>query len=90
MDSVVTAVRQLFGFVTGTRPQFRSKGGSNAENLALQNIQVRKLSQWKTYFLTFGILGQAQNGSCIHVCSAFTLGQRKKWGIACPWKCQRG
>ncbi|KAH9479450.1 glutamine-dependent NAD(+) synthetase [Psilocybe cubensis] len=41
MDSVVTAVRQLFGFVTGARPQFRSQGGSNAENLALQNIQAR-------------------------------------------------
>ncbi|PPQ90755.1 hypothetical protein CVT25_010144, partial [Psilocybe cyanescens] len=41
MDSVVTAVRQLFGFVTGVRPQFRSQGGSNAENLALQNIQAR-------------------------------------------------
>jgi NH3-dependent NAD+ synthetase len=40
MDSVVTAVRSLFGYVTGVRPQFRSHGGSNAENLALQNIQV--------------------------------------------------
>ncbi|KAH0582886.1 glutamine-dependent NAD(+) synthetase [Termitomyces sp. 'cryptogamus'] len=41
MDSVVTAVRNLFGFVTGIRPQFRSHGGTNAENLALQNIQAR-------------------------------------------------
>lgn len=41
MDSVVTAVRNLFGFVTGIKPQFRSHGGSNAENLALQNIQAR-------------------------------------------------
>ncbi|KAF8817527.1 glutamine-dependent NAD(+) synthetase with GAT domain-containing protein [Phlegmacium glaucopus] len=41
MDSVVTAVRQLFTLVTGARPQFRQQGGSNAENLALQNIQAR-------------------------------------------------
>ncbi|KAF8892046.1 hypothetical protein BD779DRAFT_1610238 [Infundibulicybe gibba] len=41
MDTVVTAVRNLFGFVTGVRPQFRSQGGTNAENLALQNIQAR-------------------------------------------------
>jgi NAD+ synthase (glutamine-hydrolysing) len=41
MDSIVTAVRSLFTFVTGTRPQFRSQGGSGAENLALQNIQAR-------------------------------------------------
>ncbi|KAJ7155494.1 hypothetical protein C8R43DRAFT_1000118 [Mycena crocata] len=41
MDSIVTAVRHLFGLVTGARPQFRSNGGSAAENLALQNIQAR-------------------------------------------------
>lgn len=41
MDTVVSAVRNLFGFVTGIRPQFRAHGGSAAENLALQNIQVR-------------------------------------------------
>lgn len=47
MDSIVTAVRHLFGLVTGARPQFRAHGGTAAENLALQNIQVHKS-------LTFG------------------------------------
>ncbi|SJL03478.1 related to QNS1-Glutamine-dependent NAD Synthetase [Armillaria ostoyae] len=41
MDTLVTAVRNLFGFVTGVKPQFRAHGGSSAENLALQNIQAR-------------------------------------------------
>ncbi|KAJ3895183.1 hypothetical protein GG344DRAFT_39250 [Lentinula edodes] len=41
MDTVVTAVRNLLGFVTGVKPEFRAHGGSNAENLALQNIQAR-------------------------------------------------
>lgn len=41
MDTLVTAVRSLFSFVTGAKPQFRAHGGSAAENLALQNIQVR-------------------------------------------------
>ncbi|KAJ3881252.1 hypothetical protein F5051DRAFT_397582 [Lentinula edodes] len=41
MDTIVTAVRNLFGFVTGVKPEFRAHGGSNAENLALQNIQAR-------------------------------------------------
>ncbi|KAH7924291.1 glutamine-dependent NAD(+) synthetase with GAT domain-containing protein [Leucogyrophana mollusca] len=41
MDSLVTAIRDLFSFVTGVKPQFRAHGGSNAENLALQNIQAR-------------------------------------------------
>jgi NAD+ synthase (glutamine-hydrolysing) len=43
MDTIVTAVRNLFGLVTGARPQFRSQGGTIAENLALQNIQVKRL-----------------------------------------------
>lgn len=41
MDTVVVAVRELFGFVTGLRPRFKAHGGSEAENLALQNIQAR-------------------------------------------------
>ncbi|KAF9453533.1 glutamine-dependent NAD(+) synthetase with GAT domain-containing protein [Macrolepiota fuliginosa MF-IS2] len=41
MDTIVTAVRSLFAVVTGHRPQYRTQGGSNAENLALQNIQAR-------------------------------------------------
>ena len=53
MDSVVTAVRQLFALVTGARPQFRQQGGSNAENLALQNIQVTYLKSFDiTVFYT--------------------------------------
>lgn len=41
MDSLVSAVTTLFGYVTGRTPQFRIHGGSTAENLALQNIQAR-------------------------------------------------
>jgi NAD+ synthase (glutamine-hydrolysing) len=40
MDTVVNAVRTLFGYLTGHKPQFRVHGGTVAENLALQNIQV--------------------------------------------------
>ncbi len=41
MDTLVTAVRNLFEVVTGKRPIFKIFGGSNIENLALQNIQAR-------------------------------------------------
>ncbi|OJA19921.1 hypothetical protein AZE42_03756 [Rhizopogon vesiculosus] len=42
MDTLVTATVDLFAFVTNMRPRFRNRdGGSNAENLALQNIQAR-------------------------------------------------
>lgn len=40
MDTVVNTVRSLFAFVTGVKPKFKVHGGSAAENLALQNIQV--------------------------------------------------
>ncbi|KAK9474090.1 uncharacterized protein V1510DRAFT_361679 [Dipodascopsis tothii] len=41
MDSAVAAVRDVFVVVTGKRPLFRVHGGTDVENLALQNIQAR-------------------------------------------------
>ncbi|KAF9086419.1 glutamine-dependent NAD(+) synthetase [Mortierella sp. GBA35] len=41
MDTVVAALQALFSLVTGKTPAFRAHGGSNVENLALQNIQAR-------------------------------------------------
>ena len=41
MDTIIVSIRSLFELVTTKRPQFRAHGGTNAENLALQNIQAR-------------------------------------------------
>ncbi|KAJ6261440.1 hypothetical protein Dda_4110 [Drechslerella dactyloides] len=41
MDTLVTAVRELFAFVTNKKPRFFVHGGTKTENLALQNIQAR-------------------------------------------------
>lgn len=41
MDSLVTSVVSLFEVVTGKKPIFKVFGGSQIENLALQNIQAR-------------------------------------------------
>jgi NAD+ synthase (glutamine-hydrolysing) len=41
MDTVVTAVRDLFALITQKKPRFKVHGGTAAENLALQNIQAR-------------------------------------------------
>ena len=41
IDAVVTAVVMFFTTVTGKKPKFKVDGGSNAENMALQNIQAR-------------------------------------------------
>ncbi|ODQ77256.1 hypothetical protein BABINDRAFT_163755 [Babjeviella inositovora NRRL Y-12698] len=41
MDTLVSAVVSLFEVATGKRPIFKIFGGSQTENLALQNIQAR-------------------------------------------------
>lgn len=41
IDPVVKALVGLFSLVTGASPRFAVHGGSDRENLALQNVQVR-------------------------------------------------
>lgn len=41
MDSIVTGFLTVFQTATGKRPIFKVHGGSETENLALQNIQAR-------------------------------------------------
>lgn len=54
MDTAVSAVKGIFSLVTGKTPQFKVHGGTNAENLALQNIQVRDISLNQSTNLTTG------------------------------------
>ncbi|XP_017159478.1 glutamine-dependent NAD(+) synthetase isoform X3 [Poecilia reticulata] len=41
IDVAVKGILGIFSVVTGRWPQFRANGGSNRENLALQNVQAR-------------------------------------------------
>ncbi|XP_010553563.1 PREDICTED: glutamine-dependent NAD(+) synthetase [Tarenaya hassleriana] len=41
IDGVVSALLTLFQTLTGKRPRYKVDGGSNIENLGLQNIQAR-------------------------------------------------
>jgi NAD+ synthase (glutamine-hydrolysing) len=41
IDTVVSSLISLFCSLTGKTPQYKVDGGTNAENLALQNIQAR-------------------------------------------------
>eukprot|EP00268_Persea_americana_P054762 TRINITY_DN6309_c0_g1_i1.p1 TRINITY_DN6309_c0_g1~~TRINITY_DN6309_c0_g1_i1.p1 ORF type:complete len:734 (+),score=147.33 TRINITY_DN6309_c0_g1_i1:183-2384(+) len=41
IDSVISALLSLFQTLTGKRPRYKVDGGSNTENLGLQNIQAR-------------------------------------------------
>lgn len=43
IDMAVKGILGIFSVVTGRWPQFRANGGSNRENLALQNVQVTHL-----------------------------------------------
>ena len=50
IDSVVSALVSTFITLTGKTPKFRVKGGTDAENIALQNIQAR-IRMVLSYFL---------------------------------------
>lgn len=41
IDGVISSLLTLFQTLTGKRPRYKVDGGSNAENLGLQNIQAR-------------------------------------------------
>ncbi|KAG5438785.1 hypothetical protein PCANB_002505 [Pneumocystis canis] len=41
MDSLVKVSVQIFSSIIGKQPKFKQHGGSNCENLALQNLQAR-------------------------------------------------
>lgn len=41
IDSVISSLLSLFQTLTGKRPRYKVDGGSDAENLGLQNIQAR-------------------------------------------------
>lgn len=50
IDSVVSSMVSVFSVLTKLTPKFKVHGGTNAENLALQNIQAR-LRMVLSYFL---------------------------------------
>lgn len=40
MDNLVKAALQIFSYVTGKQVKFKLHGGTDCENIALQNLQV--------------------------------------------------
>lgn len=62
IDSAVSGILAVFTAATGKTPNFKVKGGSHRENLALQNIQARylfKLMNQITPLNTLILLGYA-------------------------------
>ena len=87
MDSIVNSFLMVFQVATGKVPTYKVRGGTETENLALQNIQVRvpfdslllvgKLST--CLLITFHILGAVANGAGVHVCAASLVDSRPPW-----------
>jgi hypothetical protein len=81
MDTLVASVQSLFTLVTGKTPSFKVHGGSDAENLALQNIQVSSSLFIYSLFLLSGqgsdnTPGPSSNGPLVLVCTIVALGPR--------------
>ncbi|MBW0480032.1 hypothetical protein O181_019747 [Austropuccinia psidii MF-1] len=70
MDAVVIAIRTLFSAVTGKSPRFKVRGGSSAENLALQNIQARLRMLLSYMFAQLLPWVRGQNGGLLVLGSA--------------------
>ena len=87
MDTAVTAVKGIFSFVTGRTPQFKVHGGSPAENLALQNIQVGPGCD--CVIRSRYDVGTTAYGGRIHVCAIATLGAGQGRQLARAWQRQR-
>jgi hypothetical protein len=86
MDTVVTSVQSLFSFVTAKRPRFKVHGGSQAENLALQNIQV---GPWYGLYADQSQTGQVKNGARVSLRPAAAVGTWPIWRTARTWFIQR-
>ncbi|CAG8642028.1 12158_t:CDS:10 [Funneliformis caledonium] len=63
MDDIVTSMQALFNLVTNKVPKFRVHGGSNVENLALQNIQLMPWVRNRDGSLL--VLGSANVDECL-------------------------
>lgn len=72
ISNVVAAVLNAFTTVFGEKktPQFRSKGGSSAENLALQNVQARVRMVIGYLIAQLGLWARGRQGSLLVLGSA--------------------
>ena len=65
IDRIVDSFLTVFEFVTGKTPKFKVHGGSNAENLALQNFQARTRMVVAYLFAQLNLWSQGSSGSLL-------------------------
>ena len=72
IDRIVTTFLAVFTAVTGHVPQFKANGGSDRENIALQNIQARIRMVLAYLFASLIMWVRGKNGGLLVLGSANT------------------
>jgi hypothetical protein len=95
IDGIVQSFLSVFQTVTGKKPLFRAFGGSTAENIALQNVQVLlNLIIFRDTCISFcGFFiapGTKSYGFGLLDGSASALDSILIWFITCSWVRKRG
>ena len=70
IDTAIKALISIFSTFTGKTPQFRIHGGSNRENLALQNVQARTRMVLSYLFAQLTLWSRGMEGSLLVLGSA--------------------
>ena len=70
IDTAIKALIGIFTTVTGKTPKFRFYGGTNTENLALQNIQARTRMVLSYLFAQLTLWSRGSPGSLLVLGSA--------------------
>ena len=100
IDEIVQSCLTVFGNATNLMPKFKVHGGTDPENLALQNVQVWEpvhLTQFESFYSLFshhsflGNVGSFENGVVLSVCSINALDESQEWIVIGTWisKCRR-
>lgn len=91
IDMAVKGIIGIFSAVHGMLPRFRANGGSQRENLALQNIQVRAAQRLPLFLLSFSLhhSGFAIELSClaqarVRMVLAYLFAQLSLWSRGKP------
>ncbi|XP_057308920.1 glutamine-dependent NAD(+) synthetase-like [Hydractinia symbiolongicarpus] len=70
IDTAIQAIIKIFTTVTGETPRFRVNGGSDRENLALQNVQARSRMVMSYFFAQLSLWSRGLPGSLLVLGSA--------------------
>jgi len=101
LDGIIASTLEMFRDVVGKTPSFAAAGGTQAENLALQNLQARshmfRHEQKETPHLLIRLSipdfpkspGKVEDGGHLPVCRTNPVDPREEGILPGPWQCKR-